>query len=105
MLNGSVAADDRNDVFWAAVAGDVEIARRYIAHGGQVDVRDKRGRTPLMYAAERGNSALVTLFLEAGADPGATTADGATAMELAAKDEIRSVLMRALAEPETAKPQ
>jgi len=91
------AAGDPNAIFWAAIANDVEIARRHVADGGDVDIRDKHGRTPLMYAAERGNAALVTVLLEAGADPAATTPDGATVIELAASDDIRGILKQARA--------
>lgn len=102
-LNVPAAAGDRNAIFWAAIANDVEIARRYVADGGDVDIRDKHGRTPLMYAAERGNAALVTALLGAGADPAAATPDGATVIELAADDEIRGILKQARAAAESAK--
>lgn len=103
VLHAPAAAGDRNVIFWAAIANDVQSARRYVVDGGDVDIRDKHGRTPLMYAAERGNAALVTVLLEAGADPVAATPDGATVIELAANDEIREALKQARASPDPAK--
>ena len=56
-------------------AGDIEKVRVLLAHGADVDARSNDGRTPLLAAAAvRGNSAVVALLLDKGANPSAFSA-------------------------------
>ncbi len=48
--------------------GNERAVRREIASGADLNVRDGRGRTPLMLAAYRGNVAIAKLLVDAGAD-------------------------------------
>jgi ankyrin repeat protein len=48
--------------------GDVIAARKYVASGGDVRAGDDRHYAPLTMAARAGNTALIQLFLAAGAD-------------------------------------
>ena len=65
-------------------AGDVEGLKAALAKGADANVRDAKGWTPLMLAADKGKSLLIPPLLEAGADPDLRLADGATAMFIAA---------------------
>lgn len=72
----------------ALVSGDIEAVRRYIAAGGDLEVRLNVGRadggqTPLHIAAGRGHVALVRMLLEAGADPNALSTSGNTPLSRA----------------------
>ena len=85
----------------AAQAGDLAGLQAALSAGGDVDALDGRGRTALMYAANKGYTLLVEPLLEAGADPDVRAPDGATALFMAAAHghtEIIERLMEAGAE-------
>jgi ankyrin repeat protein len=48
--------------------------------GGKLNVHDKRGRTPLHWAASEGHTACTLLIIEKGADVNAKTQAGTTAL-------------------------
>jgi ankyrin repeat protein len=48
--------------------GDIVAVREYIRAGGSVSSADDDGWTPLAMAAHSGNTELIRLFLDAGAD-------------------------------------
>lgn len=51
----------------AAWKGDVELAKRVIARGGELE-EDYQQQTPLMWAAKMGHPEVVELLLSAGAE-------------------------------------
>jgi hypothetical protein len=61
-------------------AVDVEIARRLLDAGAEVDARDRRGGTVLMGAVMVGDVDMVDLLLERNADPNATDEVGRSAL-------------------------
>ena len=86
------------DLFRAVQGGDIEATSRILKTGANPNVRDNRGRTPLMYAAIKGYGVLVPPLLEARADPDLRAADGATALFMAVvqgNEEIVEMLLRA----------
>ncbi|KAG5192511.1 ankyrin repeat-containing domain protein [Tribonema minus] len=69
----SIPAPDANtnpvDIFDAILEGDAESVARYIAHGGDVNIRDSIGDSPLMLAAENDFTDIIKLLVhEGGAD-------------------------------------
>ena len=66
---------------------EVEMARMLIARGANVNVADKLGMTPLLWAAnvDFGDTAMIELLLKSGAKPDVRNKDGLTALELARK--------------------
>ena len=58
-----------------------------IAHGAKVNFVDKLGMTPLLYAAslDCGDTAVIEKLIAAGADLGAKSKEGLTALDLAQK--------------------
>jgi hypothetical protein len=54
----------------------------------ELDTIDIDGRTPLMWAVERGHEGIIGLLLENGADPKIKNAEGKTAAEIA-REQIR----------------
>ena len=60
--------DGWNIFSWAAQEDDLFVAKTVLRLGVGVDSRDKRSRTPLMYAAANGNRRVLDLLLSRGAD-------------------------------------
>ena len=67
----------------AAAARNLEVARLLVAAGAAVNARQQRGFTPLMAAAQNGDSALADLLTAAGADLARASDDGKTAADYA----------------------
>ena len=63
------------------------MARLLIQRGADVNHVDKKGMTPLLYAAsiDFGDSAMIDLLLRSGAQPGTRDKEGLTALDLARK--------------------
>lgn len=79
--------DGMTALHWAARHGDEGLAEFLLDSGARVDVGTRIGAyQPLHMAAEVGNGRIVSLLLEAGADPGIRTVDvgGATPLHFAA---------------------
>lgn len=55
-----------------------------IAHGANLDMRNRNGWTPLMYACQRGNKEVCRMLLDKGANPDLRNSKGRTALMLAA---------------------
>ena len=66
---------------------EIEMARMLIARGANVNVVDKQGMTPLLWAAnvDFGDTAMIELLLKSGARADARNKDGLTPLELARK--------------------
>lgn len=72
---------------WAAISNQVDNARLLIQRGADVNHVDKKGMTPLLYAAsiDFSDSAMIELLLKSGARADARTKEGLTAADLARK--------------------
>lgn len=68
-----------------------EIAEMLIAHGADVNAKDRYGRTPLMGAAGLGSAELVKQLLEKGADPYARDNSGDNAIHYARRAKSAEV--------------
>ena len=68
----------------AAQAGDIERLKAVLGAGVDVDARDGRGWTALMYAVDKRYPLLVESLLEVRADPDLRAPDGATPLFIAA---------------------
>ena len=92
----------------AAQSGDIAGLQAALAAGVQVDARDGRGWTALMYAVNKGYTLLVAPLLAAGADPDVRAPDGATGLFMAAAHghtEVIEQLMEADADPKVKGPK
>ena len=90
------------DLHRLVAAGDIDGLKKALDGGADPNIRDARGWTALMHAADKGYALLVPSLLEVGADPNLRLADGATALFIAAlhgHSEIVAALMEAGADP------
>ena len=78
----------------AAANGDVVEIKRFIDAGGDPDMRDSHGRTPLHVAAFRKNRDAITALVRAGADINATENDRYDAVTIASvADDVGTLRM------------
>ncbi len=78
---GAIDAD--NDMHRLAAEGRWNAFAQRLAQGVPIDIRDARGRTPLMQAAAAGQRQMVQRLLQAGAEPTLMDLAGKTARQLA----------------------
>ncbi len=92
--------DDESPLMMAAIKGDLEIARRLIARGADVN---KPGWTPLHYAATGTSPQMVQLLLDENAYIDAESPNGTTPLMMAAQygpESIIQLLLEAGADPQ-----
>jgi ankyrin repeat protein len=77
--------DGMTALHWAAYHDDVETASLLVRAGARVNVANRYGIWPLTLAILSGNSALVDVLLNGGADPNTTVPGGETALMTAAR--------------------
>ena len=82
-----------SDRFYQAIRNDNAGDLRALLESRDVNVKDPRGATPLMYAAAFGNAKQITLLLESGADVNAQNAFQATALIWAGGDAAKSRIL------------
>lgn len=58
----------RTEVFAAVLSDDIVRLRKAVAEGGDCNLRDELGVTPLYYAITRGHADVVGALLDCGAD-------------------------------------
>ncbi len=76
-----------------------------IENDADVNVKTNAGKTPLMFAAKKGNREIVGALLRAGADVSAKDSKGDTAVNYAKNDFIRSLIRGAAREQPTKEQQ
>lgn len=94
--NGTTS--DISALFAASYRGQLVTAQLLIERGADVNLKDKRGTSPIMTAAREGHVAVVKLLLDKGADPNGKNKDGESAISRAAAEghaEIEAILKRA----------
>jgi len=97
--NPNIPADNGDSIMsLAAVMPESVWLEAALAHGGQIEIRDRRNRTPLMLAASRGRAGNVRLLLSRQADVNARDDHGDTALihtfqSLAPNTEIAHALL------------
>jgi ankyrin repeat protein len=71
-------------LFGVARAGQVEVAKRLLAEGANVNVRNEKGGSPLHAAACKGQSEMIELLIANGAEVNARANNGQTPLHKAA---------------------
>ena len=90
--------DDAPAIIKVSMAGDVEQVRAFVASGENVNVVDKYGKTPLIYAVQWQHSQVVQALLEANANVNFPGGEHKTSplieAVIAGNEEIFSMLMK-----------
>ena len=79
--------------FYQAIRNDNAVELKALLESQDVNAKDSRGATPLMYAAAFGNAAQMRLLLESGADVNAQNTFHASALIWAAGDAVKSRML------------
>jgi hypothetical protein len=97
-------------MFYAIEKDNLVYAQKVMAMGFDPNLLSDNGYTPLQYAAMRGNSQMVELFIRNGANVGVLSKEGESAMELALKlghgeaaDVLKKARQEMMAQEEAAK--
>lgn len=83
------AVENATPLHNAAARGDLDLAKRLLNEGNDVNARTKGGSTPLHWAALRGNIAIIKLLIANGATVDAKTLDGLTPLGKAVYGDYR----------------
>ncbi|MEM7191254.1 MAG: quinoprotein dehydrogenase-associated putative ABC transporter substrate-binding protein [Pseudomonadota bacterium] len=75
-------------------ASAVDVGRRLIKGGANVNARNAKGVTPLMIAAANNNPPLIGLLIQAGADRDAKTPAGQTALDIAKANQAKAAVLQ-----------
>ena len=70
----------------------MEVVKKLIQAGGNVNEQNERGRTPLHHASENGHVEVITALLAAGADITIKNRDGKTPHDVAWKEDCKYAL-------------
>ena len=92
----------KSSLLLAAARGELERVQTLLTAGGDPNVRNDLGQTPLHWAVGGGHADVANALLKAGADPGARDNDGQTPLHVAARKgelEIAKVLLKEGADP------
>jgi ankyrin repeat protein len=94
--------DGMTALHWAALSGDVEMAKMLLYAGASVKASTRLGAfTPLLLASKSGEAPMISVLLEAGANANDATTTGTTALMLAAAsgsvDAVTALLDRGAA--------
>lgn len=85
----------RNAFQLAVERGQAGIARKMIAKGSMINVEDADGYTPLQHAIRRGETQLVAMLIDGGADINRANSHGTPLVYAAAAPELRDEKQRA----------
>ena len=80
------------DLLESAKLGDLARVRDLLSRGAAVDAADRRGLTPLMWAAASGNTEVVRQLLDSGAVVDRRASDGSTALMLASANGFTEIV-------------
>lgn len=76
-------------------AHDEVVVETLLRAGADVNLRDSRGYTALMWAAEAGNAIIVKRLIAAGSDVHVRGNDGNSAIDVTINDEVKKILLEA----------
>src|SRR5579862_5408423 len=91
----TASAQDLNDRFYDAIRNDNTVELQKLIHSSGANAKDRRGTTPLMYAAATGSLEAMKMLVDAGAEVNAKNDFDITALMWCATDEPKVRLLLA----------
>lgn len=88
----NIGAEGSQALFRAVAKQRIDIARRIIEAGTNVNARSRQGYTALMIAASHGHDDIVRLLLDSGADLTVVDAEGRNALQIAREAKRQSTV-------------
>ena len=74
------------DIHEAARTGNIEVVKQYLAAGGDVNAKNKKGKTPLHFAAIYDHQEIAELLIAEGADVNTMSNKGKTPLDWAIEE-------------------
>ena len=91
----ATSQENSGEAFYAAIrANDLPRLNGILTAGANVNAKDERGITPLMYTAWVGSVDAMTRLLDRGADPNLSNSSGSTALMLSATEIAKVRLLK-----------
>jgi hypothetical protein len=91
----ATSQEDSGETFYAAIrANDLPRLNGILTTGANVNAKDERGITPLMYTAWVGSVDAMRRLLDRGADPNLSNSSGSTALMLSTTEIAKVRLLR-----------
>ena len=79
---------------WDAIeVGSIKAVKQHLTAGADMNAKDKRGSTPMFYAASGGHKEIVELLIAKGADVNAKNRFGTTPLRMPSSKEIAELLI------------
>jgi ankyrin repeat protein len=78
----------------ASREGNIEAVQQHLASGTDVNAKDNRGRTPLLWAAFTDRMEIAELLIAKGADVNAKSKEGKTPLDRAINKEVADLLRK-----------
>lgn len=101
-LNVIVKAQDTTKLFEAVKKNQINKIVKYADDGGNINIKNDKGNTPLHYASSIGNKSLVHQLINMGANVNEVNADNNTPLTIAIireRNEVVDILLKAGADP------
>ena len=88
--------EDGQEIHAAAKSGNIEIIGLLLSQGFEVDSRDEKCTTPLMYTALNGHEGAFQMLIQNGADPSLKDNGGFSLLHFAARGGNTSIITKLL---------
>lgn len=85
LLTVYLYSQDEQIFFKSCINGNLEIVKKFVEDGGNIEMKDKTGATGLIFASAHNRNKVVKFLIENGADPNAKDNNGWTALISAAQ--------------------
>lgn len=90
----AMASNDTPSIQAAVIMNDTHLANYYLRNGGDIDAKNRHGRTALMLAAEVCNDRFINYLIAKGANSCLQSPQGHTAIDFACSQDAVMVIRK-----------